>query len=1048
MLLWGSVVATYAQPAEPYQLTVFGTQDGLPHNSIQALCQDRNGYLWIGTEAGLSRYNGYRFEHFLQADGRKIGHVRTIFETPDGVLWIGTETGIFTAFHGKVYAMLPAFESKFRQVRCFLWDENRQRLWFACASGPYYFTRQQMTWWKTRLDYENAQKLNGSSSYRKDDSRSFSWAPIIPQEHRAWASLMSADLRAFSLALDDKNRLWVGNSNSLNRCDDSTCTSVWKSEGTNEITCLLPTGKDSLYFGGNASTLMGCFNEKVQSFADSMYYVTDLFRHGRDYLFFSAGEMYRILPERVEKIWDHPIRVGISDVIVDRENNVWVASWEGLVKISPRHFKQMPVEQYPDLDEIYGIGLDAAGRPLFGANHGKAFQLSPVGSLRPLHPRICPNANINDFYTDTQGRCWMATEYEGLAVLEAGQIQRLDKKDGLHDEGLFALLPLKDGNFWAIGDGGASSIHLPKDRVQKEKPIITAYRFTEPQEGLNTLTCGVEDPLGGVWFGGNLGLYKLVRNGLEEVQLLPNQSLVISGMSLDPLGRLWISTLGNGLICCVWKEAGWQIVQSFTEENGLYSNNTLNVLADSGGRIWVGYGFGIGLLEAFTGNGRQIRYFNHRDGLFQKGCRRMKILEAPDGNFWVVSPIGVCRFRPETFSRNETAPLVRISSLELFDGAVDYMSYCDSINERTGLPEGLALPYALNHLRFVFDGLSLTNPDNNRFKFRLSGAETRWRTPEGGDLQATYPKLPPGDYTFMVQAANSDGVWATMPATFHFRILAPFWQKTWFWVLLGLLFVGTTLLIAGRRIRTIRQREAEKTRIQTQIAELKIQALRSQINPHFIFNCLAGIQECVLQEQFMEANEYLTRFARLLRMILESTDKAYIPLRQELEMLRLYLELENTRLSQQIDYQIDTKDLEEDALLMIPAFIIQPFVENAIWHGLMHKAGQKELRITIAIRDAFAGINKNEKKISAEEKTLTVDIFDNGIGRVKSAEIRQNKIVDRKSKGIRIIEDRLWLIHENASVTYKDLYDGNGIPAGTSVRIEIPVASETGEVGF
>ena len=625
--------------------------------------------------------------------------------------------------------------------------------------------------------------------------------------------------------------------------------------------------------------------------------------------------------------------------------------------------------------------------------------------------------------------------------MESGQLRRLGQKDGLHDEGLFRLLPTRNGDLWAIGDGGVSRIELSGTSIPHRTPGIQAIRFAHPQEGLNTLTCGVEDPLGGLWVGGNRGLYQKTARGLEEVSLFPDQNINVSGMSLDPSGCLWISTLGNGLICCSWDGAQWQLERIFTGNDGLFSGNLLAVLADSKGRIWVGYGFGIGLLEFSADLKWHIRYFNDRDGFFSKGCHRMQIMETPSGRFWVASPVGVCHFRPDAFTRNEVAPIVRIREVQLFEGYYDYKPYCDSLNPVTGLPEHLVLPYSLNNLRFVFDGLSLTNPDNNRFRFRLAGADEAWRSPQQGNLQVTYPKLGPGTYTFYVEVENSDGVRTQEPAAFQFEILAPFWQKTWFLALIIALFVGMTFMFVSNRIRRIRRQESEKTAIQAQIAELKVQALRSQINPHFIFNCLAGIQECVLQEQFMDANDYLTRFARLLRLTLERSDKTYISLPQELEMLLLYLELENTRLGQQIDYQIISHVLEQDSGVLLPAFIIQPFVENAIWHGLMHKKGVKQLKIDISMDLRENEKNVIKKKISTEENVLIIEITDNGIGRVRSAEIRRLKIAGHQSKGIRISEERLKLTHQNASVQYKDLYDDAGKAAGTSVRIEIPIKS-------
>ncbi len=985
-----------AQPLEPYQLTVFGAREGLPHNSIQALCQDRKGYLWIGTEAGLCRYNGYRFEHFPEADGRPLGHIRALLETPDGTLWIGTETGIFVEKNGVIRALQFSFAQGFRQVRQFLWDEEGRRLWYASALGPFYLS-------KAEIDLVLAHSGN---------------MDIHPRVCPGWLPMQADDPRAFSLAQSRHDQLWIGTSNSLYNCEQGKCRQLWHSGTTNEVTCIQETGTDSVYFGGNSGRLMACFNGQVMVFPDSTFYVTDLFRHNKQVFFFSAADFYRIEAGKLVRIWPHPIRVGISDVLIDREQNLWIGTWDGLVKISPRHFT--PLIQ-PELQEIYGIGTEQGGDLLLGANHGRVYKLSEkrLHAYKPAVRQVCANANINDFHIDQYGNNWMASEYEGLIMETRGKRKIFGKKDGLHDEGLFALMPDSRGNFWAVGDAGVSRIRV---NGANKTPEIQAFRFIQSQEGLVTLQCGIEDPDGGIWFGGNRGLFQLKGHGLGETNILPPH-FSITGMDMDAQNNLWVATLGAGLICCQWQDHTWQVLQRFNESNGLHDNNLLAVLADSQGRVWIGYGYGLGMLEFSDKRQPHIRYFNHRDGLMDEGCRRMKIFESPNGTLWISSPVGVCYLQPDRFQKNTTSPQVHITRVQIFDGTVDYRPYCQGIDAANGLPEALALPYALNHLKFEFDGLSLTNPDNNRFRYMLKGFDEDWRVPLQGNLEAVYPKLLPGNYTFMVEAANNDGTWAAQPAMFSFEICAPFWQKTWFYLLVFSILAGGIIMFVYLKIRKIREKEAEKTAIQAQMAELRIQALRAQINPHFIFNCLAGIQEQVLQERFMDANDYLTRFARLLRQILEKADKPFVPLEEEIAMLRMYLDLENTRLQQQIDYQINISNEVAEKSINVPAFIIQPFAENAIWHGLMPKSGYKQLLIHITFTSG---------------NTLEINIIDNGIGRASATKTHPYKNEQKQSKGVGLINERLRLLQQDAMIVFEDLYDTAGNATGTRVVIRIP----------
>lgn len=206
-------------------------------------------------------------------------------------------------------------------------------------------------------------------------------------------------------------------------------------------------------------------------------------------------------------------------------------------------------------------------------------------------------------------------------------------------------------------------------------------------------------------------------------------------------------------------------------------------------------------------------------------------------------------------------------------------------------------------------------------------------------------------------------------------------------------------------------------------------ALRAQMNPHFIFNCLNAIDNYILKNDADHASRYLNKFARLVRNILSQSDKSFITLKKELELLNNYIELENLRLTEKFDYilQVDPSiDIEETE---IPTMVLQPFVENAIVHGLAHQAGLKSLFISITPVDNL----------------LRCVIEDSGVGREEALRIKNSKIQTHESKGMRVTEGRLELLQqevkEKGTVIITDLYDENGLPCGTRVEINIPFES-------
>jgi len=226
------------------------------------------------------------------------------------------------------------------------------------------------------------------------------------------------------------------------------------------------------------------------------------------------------------------------------------------------------------------------------------------------------------------------------------------------------------------------------------------------------------------------------------------------------------------------------------------------------------------------------------------------------------------------------------------------------------------------------------------------------------------------------------------------------------------------------------QLEEQKEAIAHYNILLELKALRAQMNPHFIFNCMSSIQECMLTGRLDEANTYLSKLSRLLRMVLIHSDDENIYLDKELEVLKLYLELESVRLKGGFNYSIDVDEDIPTEELMVPALLLQPFAENAIWHGLLNKEGERKLNITIEMKD----------------ETLCCVIKDNGIGRQQSA-LMNKKHKQHISKGMILIEKRLQILkqqtkEERTSLNITDLFTDLNKPAGTSVEIILPLIAQ------
>lgn len=338
-----------------------------------------------------------------------------------------------------------------------------------------------------------------------------------------------------------------------------------------------------------------------------------------------------------------------------------------------------------------------------------------------------------------------------------------------------------------------------------------------------------------------------------------------------------------------------------------------------------------------------------------------------------------------------------------------------------------------NYFSFEFSSLSFYSPDKNQYAYKLEGVDRDW-VYSGPRHYVGYTNINPGHYTFRVKGTNNDGVWNQDGTYITIVIRPPWWRTLWAYSIYSLLIVIAIWTIVHYRSRSLRReleqrkKEQQLTELQQQKAELEMQALRAQMNPHFIFNSLNSINMFILENNKLQASEYLSKFSRLIRLILQNSQETFIPLEKELEALQLYLELEALRFDNKFEYKIAVDEDIDTAMLKVPPLIIQPYAENAIWHGLMHKQEKGHLEIGLYEKD----------------ETLFCKITDDGVGRKRALALKSKSSMVNKSMGMRITGDRIASLQKNKTnfISITDLVLPDGNPGGTEVLIKIPVRDD------
>lgn len=326
-----------------------------------------------------------------------------------------------------------------------------------------------------------------------------------------------------------------------------------------------------------------------------------------------------------------------------------------------------------------------------------------------------------------------------------------------------------------------------------------------------------------------------------------------------------------------------------------------------------------------------------------------------------------------------------------------------------------------------FDLISFKDNENLKIFYFLEGYDQQWRSNGNGEIN--YNNLPNGKYNLKVYGQNSKGQKSSM-LNYQFTIDLPFFKTWWFILFEIIMIVVIGYIVYSISYYYINKREVNKTKINKMLAEYQLMGLKAQMNPHFIFNCLNSIQKYVLEHDSKQAYTYMAKFSKLIRFVLDISDKTFVALSDEIDLVKLYVELEQLRFDKKFEFWVDIDEQVKTEDVMIPSLLIQPYLENAIWHGIMNLDQNENGEIKISV--------------VAYENDIIITISDNGVGREKAKLL---SLKSHQSKGLSINEKRIEAINyllksRNATVEIIDLFAENNQPNGTKVIIKLPLKYE------
>jgi hypothetical protein len=418
---------------------------------------------------------------------------------------------------------------------------------------------------------------------------------------------------------------------------------------------------------------------------------------------------------------------------------------------------------------------------------------------------------------------------------------------------------------------------------------------------------------------------------------------------------------------------------------------------------WLLLATNLGLIRMDLRN-YKMQIINKLDGLNQK---EINAIETLNDEVFLATTKGLIRFPLQIKSENKVIPNIKLHTIIVNDSLnVGLNKQFFQANE--------------NNILFQFQTALFRSRKTFFYEYRLKGLNDNWQQTDATAPYAQYRSLPSGEYTFEVRAVNEDGIRSEIQA-FSFFISIPIWKRWWFVLLMISISFSFVYWLVHRRIQNIRHQAMLENELKTS----QLTALKAQMNPHFLYNALNSIQDLILQKDVLNASRYLTKFSHLMRQILEASGHLGIPLSQEIQILNLYLELEKLRFGNQFQYSITLPERMDLTTIQVPSMIIQPFAENAVKHGLLHKTeGLKVLTIDFEIKDL-----------------LICTITDNGIGRENSEKIKARQGKKTTSFATSATQKRLEILNQThqqkIGLKIIDLKEKE-TPIGTKVIIYIP----------
>ncbi len=1042
--------------AQNYPVRHFTLSDGLPDMAIRCIYKDSRGLIWIGTDAGLCTFDGRIFITFKPSEGMTANQIWAIAEDEQGNMWFGSFGEGLYKYDGKHFERFTRknglADDRIRAL-CYsptlhclvaggydgittitggkfkssVGDKALGKIYFGCVTSLtdagnfiYITTYNHFSPIRYYPDQNKYISLHDSGVYYP--SHSFS------------SFLTAKGDTVFSLT---KNGVWIYKEHG-----------IIKNDTLGQIFGITENKRGDLWL---ASWSVPGMNFK----GGVIKYDGQTFRNYKDNFGITDRE-----------IWT---------VYCDKEQDIlWVGTLnEGLFMVPSSAIKIFPVSQFnPGMGKINDLYM-ASNDELWISGNRELIRMTPDNHFIPVdkHQMILSFRKRwkiwNPKFDNRANPVWLEirkaesgllpelekhTEFDFTKVIEEtshsilfncrlgvfSYHEKTGKPTFIGINTGISEMALQGNDTLVFAGWGATSLH-PKFRVAL-KPLDTSSDYPPivvfPNSGKNEpkdVNCLVKHEnrlwytswASGLWMSEGL---KLIHFNKSDTTISSN----LKSICFDQMNHVIFGSNTGEICIATYEHNKLKIDYRINSDKGLQGSSIYWLLADRSGKLWAGTNRGlncIDLNQLYRNNKYSIRFLDEEDGYL--GPYAKKGVMDSKGIMWLASADQLIRLDTKKFLASEFNAGKIILKSTLINN-----TYTDTIPKTTlnapihSFSVKSTLRHSENNLTFNYDVLNYNNPFKDRFRYILNGYDKSW-TPWMTGRKAVYTNLPPGKYTLRVESTNLATMGQAESLNTEFTINRPWWER-WYLQIPVLLFIGIlTIWVIRRLMEAEKLKQLKKSAVEVKLAQLEMQALQAQMNPHFIFNTINGIQYFVLANKMDTVLSLLSDFSKVVRESLRNATQRMIPLEQEIDFLHSYLRLEQMRFPDKFVYTIQCSNGEDSGNVQIPPMVVQPYVENSIRHGFMHLKSTGHLSIVFEIE---------------REEILLVTISDNGIGREKAGIQNGPNPKNDRPHSTKITEARIRLFNsteapEMYKVIYTDLSE-NDLSSGFKVELFLPIWEE------